>query len=345
MTKGIYIYGIVPNFYGTTQFQSLANSGVYAISFENISAIVSDRKGTSLDYDDRESLGHLLIHHQKTIESLMGNGFAMLIPVRLGTIVSSKGEVIKILSSGYNLIIDTFKKIEHLTETDLVVTWLDFSGILKEISCHPDIIALKDDIRKNMDSPSQIDMVKVGMLIQEKLVEKNKAVELKILDALSPFGLDSKIHEVMNDEMVSNSAFLIHSNNQEKFELAIDKLDEEYNNILKFKLIGPLPCYSFFTLEMKSLNPAKVLQAGNDLGLSEETSESRIKKAYLEKARLFHPDTHPGNGDQENFNRINLAYHTLLDYTAAVKQGSKQEIISLTKENLNENLILVKIKE
>jgi len=345
MTKGIYIYGIVPNFYSTTQFQLLENSGVYAVSFENISAIVSDRNGTSLDYDDRESLGHLLIHHQKTIESLRNKGFTMLIPMRLGTIVSSKGEVIKILARGYDLIIDTLKKIEHLTEIDLVVTWLDFSGILKEVSSHPEIAALKEEILKKNGEPSQLDRVKIGMLVQGKLEEKNKSVELKVLDVLSSYGLDIKIHEVMNDEMVSNSAFLIHSNNQKKFELAIERLDEEYNNILKFKLIGPLPCYSFYTLEVKSLSPEQVEQAGIVLGLNEQTSESGIKKAYLENARLFHPDTHPGNGDQDNFNRINKAYHTLLDYTAAVKQSSKQEIISLTKEKMNENLILVKIKE
>ena len=123
MKKGIYIYGIVPNFYATTQFQSLENSGVYTISFDNISAIVSDRESNQLDFSDKESLGHLLVHHQKTIETLMGKGFAMLIPMRLGTIVSTKNEVIKILSTGYELIFNTLKKIEFLSEIDLAVTW------------------------------------------------------------------------------------------------------------------------------------------------------------------------------------------------------------------------------
>ena len=68
--KGIYIYGIVPNFYSAEVFRSLENTGIYSISFQNISAIVSDRPSTFLDYSDRESLGHLLVHHQKTIEDL-----------------------------------------------------------------------------------------------------------------------------------------------------------------------------------------------------------------------------------------------------------------------------------
>ena len=134
-------------------------------------------------------------------------------------------------------------------------------------------------------------------------------------------------------------------NKQEKFEQAIDQLDEEYNNTLNFKLIGPLPCYSFYTLEVQELNPERVEQAKEELKLGVETSESEIKKAYLGKAKLFHPDAQLKNDDEENFNRINKAYHTLIDYSVAVRQSSKEDLISLAKEKVLDNLILVKIKE
>ena len=105
-TKCIYIYGIIPNFYSADMFRSLEDAGVYAIPFQNISAIVSDRENTLLDYTDREALGHLLIKHQKTIESIVENGFTMVIPMRLGTIVNSKEEVFKILDNGHDLIME-----------------------------------------------------------------------------------------------------------------------------------------------------------------------------------------------------------------------------------------------
>jgi len=344
-TNGIYIYGIVPNFYSTDMFRSLENSEVYAISFQNISAIVSSRNSTHINYLDRESLGYLLVHHQKTIEELQSKKFNMLIPMQLGTIVSSKEDVVKILANGYDLFIDTLKKIEYLTEIDLVVTWTDFHGVLKEISGHHDIIAMKNDILKKTDTLSQIDQVKIGMLVQEKLKEKNTKVELNILDSLSPISLDIQTHEVMNDQMVTNSAFLINSNRKEKFERVIDLLDEEYKGLLNFKLVGPLPCYSFYTIEVKELNPEHVAQAKKELELSEETSESEIKKAYLGKAKLFHPDAQIESGIEENFNRINKAYHTLLDYSAAARQSSKENLISLANEKVIRNSILVKIKE
>ncbi|MEI7501227.1 MAG: GvpL/GvpF family gas vesicle protein [Bacteroidota bacterium] len=344
-SKGIYIYGIVPNFYGTTQFQLLENSGVYAITFQNISAIVSDRESVQLDFLDRESLGHLLVHHQETIEELQRKGFTMIIPMRLGTIVSSKDEVLKILTCGFDLIIDTLKKIEYLTEVELAVTWADFTRTLNEVANHPEIMELKSQLLQSGIALTKVDQVKVGMLIQEKLDEKNKAIELKILDAFTTISLDIKIHEVMNDQMVTNSAILIKRNNVGEFEHSIEKLDEEYNGALNFKIVGPLPCYSFFTLEIKELNHEQVEQARKELGINEKTTENEIKKAYLEKAKLFHPDNSHDIVDTDNFNTIQKAYHMLIDYASAVRQLSKEEYFSLTKETMIENLILIKIKE
>jgi hypothetical protein len=344
-TKGIYIYGIIPNIYSAEMFRSLEKCGVYAIPFQNISAIVSDRNSTTLDYSDRETLGHLLVHHQKTIEGLVALGFNMILPVQLGTIVSSINNILKILENGHDLIINTLNKIEHLTEIDLAVTWADFLDTIKEISDYPEIVAMKEDILKKADDISQIDQVKIGMLMEQKLKEKNAKVELDILDAISAFSTDIKIHEVMDDQMITNSAFLINQNKKEKFEKVIDRLDEEYKGKLNFKLVGPLPCYSFYTVEVKELNMEQVAEAKMELQLTENVSETEIKKAYQEKAKEFHPDVNQGNGSIDYFNRIKKAYQTLLEYLEAVNFASKEHVASLNMGKAIENMIVVKIKE
>jgi len=345
LEKGIYIYGIVPNLYGDEIIQSVEKSGIYSISYQDLSAMVSNWESTQFDLSDRESLVYLLAHHQKTIETIEAVGFNIILPMKFRTIVHDKSEVLTILSNGYELIKNSLKNIENLTEVDLAVTWADFGGVLNEIAKDPNILEIKNKILKNIDRISQIDQAKIGMLIHENLIEKNRMVELNILDSLSSISLDIKTHEVMNDQMVTNSAFLIKKNKKEKFEQKIDQLDAEFKDQLSFKLVGPLPCYSFYTIEVKALNPEQIVQAKNGLGLKDETSESEIKKAYLEKVKLFHPDSSFDGGGTEKFNMIQNAFHTLLDYTAAAKQSSKESLISLAKDKLVENLILVKIKE
>jgi hypothetical protein len=345
LNNGIYIYGIVPNTYSAEMFGSIHKSGVYTIPFNDLSAIVSNWESLVFDLSDRESLGYLLAHHQKTIETIMAKGFNVILPVKFRTIVYDIEDVFSILSKGHDLITNALKNIENLTEVDLAVTWADFGGILNEVANQPEIVAMKNNILNNIDKISHIDQVKIGMLIHEKLNEKNKHVEHTVLDTLSPICLNIKNHDVMNDQMITNSAFLINRSNKEQFESTIEQLDAEFKDLLNFKLVGPLPCYSFYTVEVKSLNPEQVVQAKKGLGLRDETTESEIKKAYLEKAKQFHPDNSTENVDTENFNMIQSAFHTLLDYTAAAKQSSKDNFISLSKEKVVENLILVKIKE
>ena len=73
--KGIYIYGIVPNLINSEKTNDLLDkTGIYTISYLNSSAIVSDMESEFINHSDKESLGHLLVHHQKTIENLNGNG-------------------------------------------------------------------------------------------------------------------------------------------------------------------------------------------------------------------------------------------------------------------------------
>ena len=228
---------------------------------------------------------------------------------------------------------------------ELVVTWAIFNDVLKSIADLPDVKELKNELMNNNGNITKVDQYKMGLFVQEKLDEKNKAIELIILDTLSPFGLDIKTHKVRNDEMVTNSAFLINRNKKEPFEKAIDLLDEAYKGLLNFKLVGPLPCYSFYTLEVKDLDPDQVENSTKELGLSSETTESEIKKAYMVKANPAHTDHGHDSQDPEYFDRIQNAYHTLLDYSAAAKQLSDNVTISLAKEKISENLMVVKIMD
>lgn len=343
-TKGLYIYGVIPSYYDAAQFRELESVGVFSIPFEKVSAIVS--KSSVIDYRKLsvESLAKLLVDHQKTIESLMNMGFNTIIPMRLGTFANNVTEVIQILEKGYDLIMETAVKVTNLLEIDVVSLWSDFDQVLAEIATSPKVFEMKTKIEESKAKITQSDQLSIGYLVKNMLDEKKAEHAAKIKDALEPFCQNAKQHELMDDQMVSNTAFLVKQSKLPLFEKALDQLDERLNGKLNFKMVGPLPCYSFYTMEVKELCFDEIESAKKELGLSNSTSEKNIKQAYLEKAKLFHPDMNRGDGDSVIFNRINKAYQTMLDYVNAVKPASREDQFSLLLDSVVGNSFFLKIK-
>ena len=344
-TDGLYIYGIIPTYYSAEQFRSLDGIEIFNLPFKKVSAIVS--KKWIVDYRQlgTETLAKLLVDHQRTIETLMNKGFSTIIPMRIGTFANNQSEVIKLLEKGYDLIIETIEKITNHIEIDVVAMWSDFGQIISEVAQSPQVDEMKTKLQSSQTEITQSDQLAVGYLVKKLLDDKKAEYSTKILEALKPFCQSSKAHEVLNDQMVTNTAFLLNKNQSVLFENALDKLDESLSGKINFKLVGPLPCYSFYTLEVKDLIFEEIDSARIELGLDHETSEKNIKQAYLDKVKLFHPDTNSDNDSAKNFDRIKKAFHTMTDYANAVKPASRDEAFSLQKKAFAQNSFLLKIKE
>lgn len=344
-TSGIYIYGLVPNFYPTEQFHHLEKMGLSAISFQNILAITGQSVVRTLENLSRESLAQILVHHQQTIEKLMESGFKMIIPMRLATIVETKQEVKNMLQSGYELIMDTFGKIDNMIEMDVVATYDDLTDVIEEVSLLPEIKNYKESLLNKEGGPGQADLMKIGFLIKQHVDAKKEELQRKIFESLNGLFVNAKKHEVMNDQMITNTAFLLKSSDKDNFERVIDNLDENWNGFVNFKLVGPLPCYSFSTLELNDVDIFKVESARDLLGLPEAATELQIKKAYYDKAKSTHPDAGTGTGSHENFDALHHAYKELLSYISVMKNRFHDEMIPLVRSSENENLIILNIRD
>ncbi|MEI7824238.1 MAG: GvpL/GvpF family gas vesicle protein [Chlorobiaceae bacterium] len=336
--QGIYIYGFVPSHCFETIRSLLLESGIYAIEYGDVSAVVSDTRDEKLEYLDREALAHLLVDHQQKIERIMSGGCSAIIPMQLGTIVSSGNDVIKILKNGFDILKKTFEVVSNVEEFDLVAVWNNFPDLIKTISETSTVRLMKEEIAKK-NVYDQADSISIGKLIKQKIDEKNNRVHLDVVHSLMPYCLDVKKHETMNDEMPVNSAFLVKKENRDSFMVMIDQLDAKYADQLNFKIVGPLPCYSFYTIECKTLNKDEVEKAKAVLGIDAYKSDADLKRAYRLKAGLTHPDKNNeiAGDNNEGFIKINNAYKIMLDYSSIIKKSP---------ENIShEPLYLVKIKK
>jgi hypothetical protein len=157
--------------------------------------------------------------------------------------------------------------------------------------------------------------VKVGKAVKAILDARSRERASEILTFLKPQAEASVTHPLMDDSMVINVAFLLQNSNRQAFEDALSRLDQQYEGTMFFRLVGPLPPYSFCTLEILRPDMQQLLEAGGVLGLGEESTMGEIREAYWRLTKEFHPDRFPGDkGVQKRFEDISRAYKVLCEH-------------------------------
>jgi len=107
-----------------------------------------------------------------------------------------------------------------------------------------------------------------------------------------------------------NVAFLIDKGQEKEFDGTLNQLEDCYGGRIHFRCVGPLPPYSFSTVEAKRVKPEAIEKARELLGVAERATLPEVKKAYRRLAQKYHPDKNPG-GQDERFRELASAYRLL----------------------------------
>jgi len=345
--KGIYIYGIINSNSASDLFtpkDSYKKENVYTIPYQDVSIAVSNSEIIDFTYSSKDASAQLLVWHQKVIEKIMSLKYT-IIPVRLGTFTVDEAEVKDILIKGYSLIKNIMEKIRDKIETDVVATWADFGSALKEIGEEKEIKKLKENILANPKRITVDDQMKVGVMIKKALDEKREKYALQIQTFLKRYCTAFKVHELMDDRMVINAAFLINKLEQEDFDKKVEELNTKFAEKLNFRCVSPLPPYSFYTIDIKKMKFEEIDWAKKKLRLSDDfATKDEVKKAYRKLALSSHPDRNPNTpGIEKEFDEVTKAYRIVADYGEACKQAGKEDSLSFSEEEFEKNKILVKV--
>jgi len=313
----------------------------YTVVFQDISAVVSNAEIVDYSHMPKDTLGRLLVSHQQLIEKVMAKH--TIIPMRLGTFASSDEEVRQILSKGYRTIKDIFERAKNSIEIDVVATLNDFKSFLQEVSEEEEIKQLKQSLLGKKGGVTIDDQMKVGVLVKRHLDKKKEILANQIQTALGEIAQHFKVHDLMDDKMVLNTAFLVSQNSQKEFEQKIDQINDKFEDKLNFRCVGPLPPYSFYTLEVKKPQFKEIDWAKKKLGLKDDfITAIEIKKAHRRTAITCHPDKNPDTPDiEKKFDEMTRAYRILLDYYRASNQDESDEGCYLNEEAFEKNAVLV----
>lgn len=356
---GRYIYGIIDSgaeesfdlddvvvFEDAPSAHIVENSGpskvAYTIPYEDVAAVVSDSEIVDYSHMPKDALARLLVKHQQVVEKVIARH--TIIPMRLATFADSDEEVREILAKGYKTIKDILGRSKGCIEIDVVATLNDLNSFIREeVSTEEEIKQFKESLLLKTDGITADDQMKVGVLIKKCLDKRKAECAEQIQTALSEIVQDFKPHDLMDDTMLLNTAFLMAESKQEDFERKLDLINDEFAETLNFRCIGPLPPYSFYLLEVKKPRFEEVDWARKKLVLTEDfVTANQIKRAYRRASMTCHPDKNPNTPDiEKKFDDMTRAYKILLDYYRASSQTGQTDGCCFDEATFEKNAMLV----
>ncbi|MBU4590565.1 MAG: GvpL/GvpF family gas vesicle protein [Candidatus Omnitrophica bacterium] len=313
MSEGRYLYGIIK----TNEIKSFGPCGinadeeVYTVTHEDIACVVSNSPIRDYSSMLKETLGQLLVRHQTIIEKIM-KGHA-IIPVKFGTNLPDDDEIRQVLIRGYSQFKELLSTMDSKIEFDVVCIWNDLNSIIKEIGEEDSQIKeFKEVLAKKPASENLQDRIKIGMMIKDALDKRKGKERSYIIASLKEITVDFQKHQVMDDKMILNCAFLLEKAKEPYFDARLKELDKKYNQKVNFRCVGPLPPYSFATCQLRKVGYSQIDEAKRLLGLRGDISLEGIKASYYQLAQKNHPDKNPGDAPcKQRFEEMTHAYKLL----------------------------------
>ena len=286
---------------------------ICAITYKDLSAIVSDSPPCDPKTLRKDLLVRHLLAHQKTIEALMN--CCAIIPIKFGSFAHTDQEVERMLTDGYSLFKFLLPWAREKTEFELAVSW-DRERIFKILHAEePQLQFLQKEIEGASGEDSLSKKIELGKAVHGALLRRRALFKEKILVQLEDAAESRCEHDPMDDLMILNAAFLLQKEREREFERRVGQLDQAFSGQAFFKLVGPLPLYSFNSLEIEWCDVDQIREGLSLLGLKGEITSAKLKAAYYAKAQSLHPDKMEGlSGSSLEFEKVAEAYRLLKKY-------------------------------
>jgi hypothetical protein len=309
---------------------------VYSIPYKGLGAVVSASVRPDYRGLNRQEAARFLVAHQRVVESVMR--LYPLLPMRFGTVLPGEAWVDRMLVQAETLFRTTLEKFANLVQMEVVILW-HLPEVLQAISQEEEIASIRVRAAAHPEEVTEADRISVGRLVQLSLERRRAALRQHLASSLRDILLDGMVNPLMDDSMAVNVALLIERAHHERLYQRLDELDEEYEGKLTFRCVGPLPPYSFASVDVQVPSFEQVRDARCLLGLGETCRAAEIRRAYRQLASRLHPDHNPQDSQSEaRMAELTRAHKLLAAY--AESQAFETSLCHLDQPSVEQTLLI-----
>jgi len=266
---GKYLYGIISGGGDTVLgVRGLAGASlVHNIAHEGLSCVTSDYTGGNFDTLPKEELARYLVTHRTVVEQVVKRH--PILPLKFGTVLADSDEIHQLLAQGHPQFSLTLFWIQGKVELEVMATWAG-GQIFEENSVEPETLPVDETL-----PPEQI---------RVSPPQRRQNYLERMAGFLKPVSVDIQPRPIDPGGMAVSVAFLVEEANLETFHERVKHLNALFYNQIDFQVIGPLPPYSFATVEVNRYSLEAIDEAKRLLKLNEVDDEVEVRKAYRRQA-------------------------------------------------------------
>jgi hypothetical protein len=236
--RATYVYGVVHAGASLEPIQAVKDGlpQVRLVEAGDLAALVSD----SPERATRE----LVLGHGRVLEAALES--SAVVPLRFGMVLTDEEAVrSEILEAHRDELARLLERLEGRLQMTLKVYYHEDVVVAEILAADPKLAALREAIQGRSEDEARKERIKLGESINKAIEARRKQDGQQILDRVRSMA-DAVALEPPEDElMVAHAVFLLQRDRMKEFDAAVEELAEERTELMRFRLLGPMPAYNF----------------------------------------------------------------------------------------------------
>ena len=230
------------------------------------------------------------------------------------------------LKRGATVLAPPLTELSQHVQVELIVSW-NIDDIVREFAADDVVVRLKAQIAAQPGGASNDQCIAIGKVVKEFVDRRREYCRNRIVTTVRSFAADVVENALMDERMIANLALLLAKDAGDALDKRLAELDKEFGERLHFRCIGPLPPYSFATVEVSLPSFEAIDGARRALSLGEKRrtwrkSSPPIIGRFGKCTPISLPLQPADDGDAT---KLTDAYKTLMNYAEALPSAAGDE--------------------
>jgi hypothetical protein len=239
--QGTYVYGIVRA--GASLDALERDEGlppVRLVEAGDLAALVSD----SPERATRDSV----LGHGRVLEAALEG--SPVVPLRYGLVLTDEDAVrSEILEAHRDELAQLLERFDGRVQMTLKVYYREDAVVAAILAENPQLAQLRDATRGRPEEATYKERVRLGESLNKAIEQRRIADGKEILEGLRSLAEAVGLEGPEDELMVAHVVFLLKRDEVGEFDLALEEIAQERAELMRFRLIGPMPAYHFIEFQ------------------------------------------------------------------------------------------------